>query len=260
MEICEIKLLRVYDVDLLGLFLRFFTTSFELRAVDRRVFCHLSPRPAPPAPQSLSHNLRRHRSPSRRPARGCVSSFFVSCVMSIYLSIDLCVHFSPGLLAAAAAPGFVCYIAAAVLLAATSQPNVYWLEEGCGPGGQRFGEWASASRTFSAITDLIAVVQREVDRLCSFFRPCMHAPPPPACLLRLLLTAATFSPSRHRHQTWRWRALSAYATAASPESFPGCLFNGTGTLYRPFSVTRPKPRSNVHTQGKTLFAEGIPWA
>ena len=116
------NLLRKYDVDLLGPtfdILRFFTTSFELRAVDRSLFCHLSPRPAPPVPQSLSHNLRRHRSPSRRPARGCVSSFFVSCVMSIYLSIDLCVHFSPGLLAAAAA-GFACYTAAAELLVATS--------------------------------------------------------------------------------------------------------------------------------------------
>ena len=56
-------------------FLRLFATSFELRAVDNSVFCHLSPRLAPPAPPSLSHNLRRHRSPSRRPARGCVSYF-----------------------------------------------------------------------------------------------------------------------------------------------------------------------------------------
>ena len=69
------NLLRVYDVDLLGLFLRFFTTSFELRAVDRSAFCHISPRPSPPAPQSPSNNLRRHRSLSRRPARGCVSYF-----------------------------------------------------------------------------------------------------------------------------------------------------------------------------------------
>ena len=43
----------------------------------------------------------------------------LSCVMSINLSIDLSVHLSPGLLAAAAA-GFVCYTAAAILLAATS--------------------------------------------------------------------------------------------------------------------------------------------
>ena len=71
-------LLREYDVDLLGPacdFLRFFTTSFDLRAVGRSVFCQIYPRPSPPAPQSLSHNLRRHRSPSRRRARGCVSYF-----------------------------------------------------------------------------------------------------------------------------------------------------------------------------------------
>ena len=40
--------LREYEVDLLGPafdFLRFFTTSFELRAVDCGVFCPLSPRP-----------------------------------------------------------------------------------------------------------------------------------------------------------------------------------------------------------------------
>ena len=70
-------------------FYDFFATSFELRAVDRGLLCHLSARPAPPATQSLSHNLRRHRSPRRRPARGFVSYFLVSCVMSIYLSIDL---------------------------------------------------------------------------------------------------------------------------------------------------------------------------
>ena len=66
--------------------LRFLTTSFELREVDRCAFCHRSPRPAPPAPQSLLHNLRRRRSPSRRPAQGYVSFF---CVLSHeHLSID----------------------------------------------------------------------------------------------------------------------------------------------------------------------------
>ena len=34
-----------------------------------------------------------------------------------------------------------------------------------GPVAPRFGEWASAFRTLSTITDLIAVVQREVDTL-----------------------------------------------------------------------------------------------
>ena len=103
---------------------------------------------------------------------------------------------------------------------------------------------------------------RLIGCLCPFSSPCMHAPPHPACLLGLLLTAATFSPSRHHHQTWRWRALSPYATyGGASESVPGCLFDGTGTLYRLFFfVTRPKPQSNAHAQGKPLFSEGIPWA
>ena len=33
------------------------------------------------------------------------------------------------------------------------------------PVAQYFGEWASASRTFSTITDVLAVVQREVASL-----------------------------------------------------------------------------------------------
>ena len=37
------------------------------------------------------------------------------------------------------------------------------------------------------------------------------------------------------------------------ESVPGCLFDGTGTLYRLFSVTRPKPQTNAHAHGKPLF-------
>ena len=101
-----------------------------------------------------------------------------------------------------------------------------------GPAAQRFGEWASASRTFSAITVLIALVQRVVGRMCSFFSPCMHAPPRPACLLRLLLTTATFSPSRHHHQTWRWRTWSTYATAASRrQSRAACV-----TVLAPFII------------------------
>ena len=81
--------------------------------------------------------------------------FFVSCVIRIYLSIDVYVHFSPGLLPVAA--GFVCYYTAAILPAATSEHSIYWLEEVVGPATQCFGEWASASRAFSAINDLIAV-------------------------------------------------------------------------------------------------------
>ena len=63
-----------------------------------------------------------------------------------------------------AAAGFVCYTAATIL-AVTSNPDVYWLEKVVDRVAQRFGEKASASCTFSAITDLIALVHREVDRL-----------------------------------------------------------------------------------------------
>ena len=38
-----------------------------------------------------------------------------------------------------------------------------------------FGEWASASRTFVAITDLMAVVQREVDMFFVLIFESMHA-------------------------------------------------------------------------------------
>ena len=112
-------------------FQRFFTTSFELRAVDRGVFCHLSPRPVSPAApfaETCFSILNPYHAISAVTALQAAahlevacSIFFVSCVMSIiYLSIDLSVHFSPGLLSAAAAAGFVCYTAVAILPAATS--------------------------------------------------------------------------------------------------------------------------------------------
>ena len=80
--------------------------------------------------------------------------------MSIYLSIDLSVNF----FASPAAAGFVCY-SAAFLLSAISQYTFYRWEEVVGPVTQIVGKWGFASHTVSAITDLIAVVQSEVDRL-----------------------------------------------------------------------------------------------
>ena len=111
------NLLKECDVDLLGLFRDFHN---KLRASCGRPQCvpPLFAETAPPVHQSLSHNLRRRRFPSRRRARGCLSYFFVSCVISIYLSIDLSVH----LFASPTAAGFSCYTTA-ILLAATSQPK-----------------------------------------------------------------------------------------------------------------------------------------
>ena len=89
------------------------------------------------------------------------------------------------------------------------------------PVAQRFGEWASTSRTFTAITDLLTVVQREGARLPALFsRPC--ALPLSSCLpscVAILSTAATISPTRQNHQTTtdleRWCILPSYATEAS---------------------------------------------
>ena len=53
--------------------------------------------------------------------------------------------------------------------------------------------------------------------------------------------------------------LVAVRYGGESESVPGCLFDDTGTLYCLVSVTRPKPQSNAHAQGKPLFSEGIPW-
>ena len=69
------------------LFLILITSSFELRAVYRSVLCHLSPRPVPPAPQSLSHNLRRRCSSSMRQARRWVY-YFLCSARNDRLSID----------------------------------------------------------------------------------------------------------------------------------------------------------------------------
>ena len=91
------NLLTGYDVDLLGLSTIFHNkfrascgrprcvlppfaeTGFSSSTFRRDLFLH---------PQSLSRNLRRHRSPSRRPPRGCVFYFFRVLRNEHHLSID----------------------------------------------------------------------------------------------------------------------------------------------------------------------------
>ena len=68
------------------------------------------------------------------------------------------------------------------------------------PVAQRVGEWASASRTFSAITDLLASFGVGLlSWLPSFSNLRMLHLLLPACLLRYS-TEATFSPTRHHHR------------------------------------------------------------
>ena len=54
--------------------------------------------------------------------------------------------------------------------------------------------------------------------------------------------------------------LVALRHCGESESVPGCLFHGTGTRCRPFSVTRPETQTNAHAQGKPDCSEGIPSA
>ena len=77
-----------YDVDLLGRafdFKRFFTTSFELRAVDRSVFCHLSPRPVPPVPIPITSSPP---SPLSKPPRSSRLRVLFLVSFDEHLAID----------------------------------------------------------------------------------------------------------------------------------------------------------------------------
>ena len=74
--------------------------------------------------------------------------------------------------------------------------------------------------------------------LCSCFSPCMHAPPPPACLPDKIVVDCSYvlavkaSPpdvEMARRFVLRYGGESA--------SVPGCLCDGTSTLQRFFSVT-----------------------
>ena len=119
--ICGIRFAEgMYDVDLLGLFNDFSQQAWSF--VGSTAVCSATfPRDLLLQLFNAYPTTRSPPSPLSKPApRSRLRVLFlVSCVISIYLSINLSVQFSPGLLAAAAT-GFVCYTAAAVRLAATS--------------------------------------------------------------------------------------------------------------------------------------------
>ena len=159
------NLLRVYDVDLLGLFYDFSQqvssfvrpTAVCSATFGRDLFLQLlNPYHIISAVNALQAAAQLE-----------VARLIVCVLRDEHLSIDrsVCPFFRLGccwlrLLHTAA----VCYASSRHIITY----NAYWLEEVVGPVAQRFGEWVSASRTFSAIIDLIAVVQREVGRLFVF--------------------------------------------------------------------------------------------
>ena len=89
----------------------------------------------------------------------------------------------------------------------------------------------------------------------------MHAPPPPACLpAEIVVDCSYVLAVKASPPDVEMARLVALRYGGESESVPGCLCNGTGTLHRLFSVTRPNPQSNAHAQGKPLFSEDMPWA
>ena len=108
-----------------------------------------------------------------------------------------------------------------------------------GPAAQRFGEWASASHTFSAITDFITVVPREADRrlFVHVLVHCIHAPPPPVCLLTIVVDCSYVLPVKASPPDVETARLVDLRYGSESVSVRGCLYDGTGTLYRLFSVT-----------------------
>ena len=117
LEICGSNLLREYNVDLLELLYDFSKQASSL--VQSTAVCSATFRRDLLLqlfnPYHIPGNLRRHRSPSHRPARDCVFTLF--CVLrDEHLSIDrpVCPFFAWP----TAAAGFVCY--AAVILLATA--------------------------------------------------------------------------------------------------------------------------------------------
>ena len=101
------------------------------------------------------------------------------------------------------------------------------------PVAQRFGEWASASRTFSAIAVLIAVVQRELlDCLSSILVHGIYS-----CLpAQIVVDCSYFLAVKASPPDVDMARLVALRYGGEWVSVPGCLRDGTDTLHRIFSV------------------------
>ena len=104
------------------------------------------------------------------------------------------------------------------------------------PAAQRFGEWASASRSFSAITDLIAVVQREVDRFFVFIFESMRVCPTSSCLpAEIVVDYSYVLAVKASSPDVEMARLVALRYGGESASVPGCLCDRRGTFYRIFS-------------------------
>ena len=109
-----------------------------------------------------------------------------------------------------------------------------------GTAAQRFSVWASASRTFSDITELIPVVQREVDILFAFILQSMNACSTSSCLLTEIVVDYSYVLAvKASPPGVKMARLVALRYGGESASVPGCFCDSTCTLHRLFSVTRP---------------------
>ena len=101
-----------------------------------------------------------------------------------------------------------------------------------GTAAQRFSVWASASRTFSDITELIPVVQREVDILFAFILQSMNACSTSSCMPAEIMVECSYvlavkaSPS-----DVEMARLVGILYGGESASALGCLCDVAGTLY-----------------------------
>ena len=191
------------------------------------------PSPDPPAPESVSHHLRRHRPPSCYPDRGCATS-----------DLSIGVLISPRLL----------------LAVSSAVPLVYVYRQHHNQTPTGWGRWcarsssAAASGSPPSAPSSPSPTSSPSFSVRSFLFLVHKCFTPRACLLRL--TVATFSPSRYNHQTTGScgdGALSAYATAASErQPRASCLTEQC----RPSGVTITPLQ--FPCSGKTSFSRAVP--
>ena len=147
---------------------RSITASFGYREVDRRVFHHLSPRPAPPAPPiTITRSPPSLSSKSPPSSRLCVFGLHFRVQRDVLLFTELLLLASPRLLRLPAVQLLYTGYEVAVLVA-SSQPIVYWWRRWCAWLPQRFGQWSYALRTLYAITALLTVTRHVVARSLVF--------------------------------------------------------------------------------------------
>ena len=107
------------------------------------------------------------------------------------------------------------------------------------PAAKRFGEWASASRVFSAIThlSLTSLPSFSGKLIIYFFHFLVRACSTSSCLPAEVVVWCNYVLAlKASPPDVEMAGLGALRFGGESALVPGCLCDGTGTLYRMFSV------------------------